>query len=83
MNYNQALNYNISDKLTKAKLIEVSNTLQDHCLLRELEEPTGFTLISKGLVQLFKQVKYELPLLIKDIKNSPQTLRELVTIKRD
>ena len=83
MNYNQALNYNISDKLTKAKLIEVSNTLQDHCLVVELEEPTGFALISKGLVQLFKQVKYELPLLIKDIKNTPQTLRELVTIKRD
>ena len=83
MNYNQALNYTISDKLTKAKLIEVGNTLRDHCLLRELEEPTGFALISKGLVQLFKQVKYELPLLIKDIKNSPQTLRELVTIKRD
>jgi len=83
MNYNQALNYTISDKLTKAKLIEVGNTLRDHCLLRELEQPTGFELISKGLVQVFKQVKYELPLLIKDIKNSPQTLRELVTIKRD
>ena len=83
MNYNQALNSTISDKLTKAQLIELSNTLQDHCLVVELEEPTGFPLISKGLVQLFKQVKYELPLLIKDIKNSPQTLRELVTIKRD
>ena len=83
MNYNQALNYTISDKLTKAKLIEVSNTLQDHCLVVELEEPTGFALISKGLVQLFKQVKYELPLLIRDIENTPQTLRELVTFKRD
>ena len=83
MNYNQALNSTISDKLTKSQLIELSNTLQDHCLVVELEEPTGFALISKGLVQVFKQVKYELPLLIKDIKNSPQTLRELVTIKRD
>ena len=83
MNYNQALNYTISDKLTKAKLIEISNTLQDHCLVKELESETGLALISEGLVQLFKQVKYELPLLIKDIKNSPQTLRELVTIKRD
>ena len=83
MNYNQALNSTISDKLTKSQLIELSNTLQDHCLVVELEEPTGFALISKGLVQLFKQVKYELPLLIKDIKNSPQTLRELVTFKRD
>jgi len=83
MNYNQALNSTISDKLTKAQLIELSNTLQDHCLVKELEEPVGFDLISKGLVQVFKQVKYELPLLIKDIKNSPQFVRELVTFKRD
>ena len=83
MNYNQALNSTISDKLTKAQLIELSNTLQDHCLVKELEEPVGFDLISKGLVQVFKQVKYELPLLIKDIKNSPQFVRELLTIKRD
>ena len=83
MNYNQALNSTISDKLTKSQLIELSHTLQDHCLVKELDEPVGFDLISKGLVQLFKQVKYELPLLIKDIKNSPQFIRELVTIKRD
>ena len=83
MNYNQALNSTISDKLTKAQLIELSNTLQDHCLVKELEEPVGFDLISKGLVQVFKQVKYELPLLIKDIKNSPQFGREVVTFKRD
>ena len=46
MNYNQALNSTISDKLTKSQLIELSNTLQDHCLVVELEEPTGFALIS-------------------------------------
>jgi len=83
MNYNQALNSTISDKLTKSQLIELSNTLQDYCLVKELEEEVGFDLISKGLVQLFKQVKYELPLLIKDIKNSPQFVRELLTFKRD
>ena len=47
MNYNQALNSTISDKLTKAQLIELSNTLQDHCLVKELTEETGFALISK------------------------------------
>ena len=83
MKFESALTYPISDKLTKAKLIELSHTLQDHCLVKELTEETGFELISKGLVQLFKQVKYELPLLIKDIKNSPQFVRELLTIKRD
>ena len=83
MNYNQALNYTISDKLTKAKLIEISNTLQDHCLVKELETPTGLSLISEGLIKVFNTLKYELPLLIKDVKNAGQSLRKLVTIKRD
>ena len=83
MKFETALTSPISDKLTKSQLIELSHTLQDHCLVKELTEETGFDLISKGLVQVFKQVKYELPLLIKDIKNSPQFIRELLTIKRD
>ena len=40
MNYKDALNVSISDKLTKSKLIEISNTLQDRCLLNELDKPT-------------------------------------------
>ena len=83
MKFETALTSPISDKLTKAQLIELSNTLQDHCLLEELDKPRGFALISIGLGHLIKQIKYELPLLIKDIKNSPQFIRELVTIKRD
>ena len=43
MNYETALEVRISDKLTKAQLIEVSNTLQDHCLLKELDEPRAFS----------------------------------------
>jgi len=39
MNYKDALNVTINDKLTKAKLIEISNTLQDHCLVDELSQP--------------------------------------------
>ena len=40
MNYKDALNVSISDKLTKSKLIEIANTLQDRCLLSELDKPT-------------------------------------------
>ena len=40
MNYKDALNVTINDKLTKAKLIEICNTLQDRCLLSELDKPT-------------------------------------------
>ena len=40
MNYKDALNVSINDKLTKAKLIDIANTLQDRCLLSELDKPT-------------------------------------------
>ena len=83
MNYNQALNSTISDKLTKAQLIEWSNTLQDRCLVKELESETGLSLIKEGLIKVFNTLKYELPLLVKDVKNAGQSLRQLVTIKRD
>ena len=46
MNYKDALNVSISDKLTKSKLIEISNTLQDRCLLNELDKPTLIPLSS-------------------------------------
>lgn len=83
MNYKKALTYPITEKLTKAQLIELSNTLQDHCLLKELEERTGISLIIEGLTKVISTVKYELPILIQDIKNSGQSLRQLVTFKRD
>ena len=42
MNYKDALNVNITvtdKKLTRAKLVEIGNTLQDRCLLNELDKP--------------------------------------------
>ena len=36
MNYKDALTHPINTKLTKAKLIEISTSLQDHCLVDEL-----------------------------------------------
>ena len=36
MNYKDALTHPINTKLTKAKLIEISHALQDHCLVDEL-----------------------------------------------
>ena len=40
MNYKDALNVSINEKLTKAKLIDIANTLQDRCLLNELDKQT-------------------------------------------
>ena len=39
MSYKDALQSSISDKMTKAQLIAISNALQDHCLLKELDKP--------------------------------------------
>ena len=39
MNYKDALNVTINDKLTKAKLIDIAHALQDRCLLNELDQP--------------------------------------------
>ena len=36
MNYKDALTYPINDRLTKAKLIEISKSLQTQCLVDEL-----------------------------------------------
>ena len=36
MNYKDALTHPINDRLTKAKLIEITHALQDHCLVDEL-----------------------------------------------
>ena len=46
MNYKDALKVSINDKLTKAKLIDISNTLQDRCLLSELDKPALIPLSS-------------------------------------
>ena len=41
MNYKDALNVSINDKLTKSKLIDIAHALQDRCLLIELD-PSSF-----------------------------------------
>ena len=40
MNYKDALNVSINDKLTKSKLIDIAHALQDRGLLSELDKPT-------------------------------------------
>ena len=55
MNYKDALNVSINDKLTKAKLIDIAHTLQDHCLVAEVE---ALTLLDKPtLIPLSSYIK--------------------------
>ena len=77
MNYKDALNVTINDKLTKAKLIDIAHTLQDHCLVAEVE---ALTLLDKPtLMPLSSYIKdvtsrmdihhYEMRELNKDVRN--------------
>ena len=55
MSYKDALNVSIYEKLTKAKLIDIANTLQDHCLVSEVE---ALTLLDKPtLIPLSSYIK--------------------------
>ena len=75
MKYDDALTAPISDKLTKAKLIEIAHALQDHALVDELTEAPAWPLIFKGVSLIYKQLRYEIPLLIKDIRNAGKYVR--------
>ena len=80
MNYKDALNVSISDKLTKAKLIEISNTLQDHCLVDELTEPQLIPLQSyiKDVQSRWDIHQLETRSLIKDVINLGRSTRQIL-----
>ena len=80
MNYKDALNVSISDKLTKAKLIEISNTLQDRCLLSELDKPTLISPKSyiKDVQSRMDIHHVETRALIKDIVNLGRNTRKVL-----
>ena len=77
MNYKDALTYPINDKLTKAKLIEISKSLQDHCLVDEL------TVIPMSKYYIDIRTRWqthlnETRLLFKDIVNLGSNTRKLL-----
>ena len=77
MNYKDALTHPINERLTKAKLIEISNALQDHCLVNEL------TVIPMRKYYLDIRNRWhihvnETRLLIKDIVNLGRNTRKVL-----
>ena len=78
MNYKDALNVSISDKLTKAKLIEISNTLQDRCLLNELDKPELISpkLYIKDVRTRWDIHQRETRAIIKDVINLGRSTRQ-------
>ena len=77
MNYKDALNVSISDKLTKSKLIEIANSLQTHCLVDEL------TIIPMSKYYIDIRTRWqthlnETRLLFKDIVNLGRNTRKVL-----
>jgi len=71
MNYKDALNASITDKLTKSQLIELSHALQDRCLLNELDKPELISpkLYIKDIQSRMDIHHYEMVQLNKDVRN--------------
>ena len=71
MNYKDALNVTINDKLTKAKLIDIAHALQDRCLHNELDKPQLISpkLYIKDVVSRMDIHHYEMRELNKDVRN--------------
>ena len=75
MNYKDALTHPINDKLTKAKLIEISRALQDHCLVDELTVIPLSSYYSDIRTRWQTHVN-ETRLLIKDVINLGRSTRQ-------
>jgi len=82
MNYKDALTHPINDKLTKAKLIEISKSLQTHCLVDEL------TVIPLSKYYIDIRTRWqthlnETRLLIKDVINLGRSTRQTLANAMD
>ncbi len=77
MKYEDALTYTITEKLTKAQLIEIAHSLQDHCLVDEL------TVIPMSKYYIDIRTRWqthlnETRLLFKDIVNLGRNTRKVL-----
>ena len=85
MNYKDALNVTINDKLTKSKLIDIAHALQDRCLLSELDKPTLISPQSyiKDVQSRMDIHHVETRALVKDIVNLGRNTRKVLVTAMD
>ena len=93
MNYKDALNVTINDKLTKAKLIEISNTLQDELLANELDAVQMNSFTQVEIIPISNYIKdvrtrwdihqRETRALVKDIVNLGRNTRQVLVTAMD
>ena len=79
MNYKDAVTHPINDKLTKAKLIEISKRLQVECLANELTTPLiPFNKYIKDVRARWDIHQRETRALVKDIVNLGRNTRQVL-----
>ena len=88
MNYKDALNVTINDRLTKSKLIEICNTLQDELLANELDAVQMDSITQAQLIPFKSYIKdvqsrmdihhVETRALIKDVVNLGRNTRKVL-----
>ena len=80
MNYKDALNVSINDKLTKSKLIDIAHALQDRCLLNELDKPQliSFNSYIKDVRARIDIDRVERNAFIKDVVNLGRNTRQVL-----
>ena len=78
MNYKDALNVTINDKLTKSKLIDIAHALQDRCLLNELDKPELISAKSyiKDISSRMNIHHHEMRELNKDVTNAINYIKD-------
>ena len=78
MNYKDALTHPINERLTKSKLIELANRLQDQCLVHEISQPEIIPISSyiKDVRTRWDIHQRETHYLIKDVINLGRNTRQ-------
>ena len=88
MNYKDALNVSINEKLTKAKLIDIANTLQNELLANELDATQMNSITQAQIIPFSNYIKdvqsrmdihhVETRALVKDIVNLGRNTRKVL-----
>ena len=80
MNYKDALTHPINERLTKSKLIELANRLQDQCLVHEISQPEIIPISSyiKDVRTRWDIHQRETRALVKDVVNLGRNTRQVL-----
>ena len=83
MNYKDALNVSINDKLTKAKLIDIANTLQNELLANELDATQMNSITQAQIIPFSNYIKDVRARMDIDHRERMAFLKDIVNLGRN